>query len=128
LALSGLWLDDHLVAFDLALLHANRYWMLKTGYDEAFRHLTPGLVLRRAVVERCFTMGLETHEMLGGDHPWKRMFATGDRTLCTFHGFRRLPGPLAELGWRRMRPKLKSLYRAGVLAGERGRLAVTRRG
>jgi CelD/BcsL family acetyltransferase involved in cellulose biosynthesis len=112
LALSGMWLDDRLVAFDLALLHGGRYWMLKTGYDEAFRHLTPGLLLRRAVVERCFATGLDAHELLGGDHPWKRMFATSDRAHCTCHGFRQLPGPLAELGWRQLRPQLRRFYRA----------------
>jgi CelD/BcsL family acetyltransferase involved in cellulose biosynthesis len=111
LALSGLWLDGRLAAFDLALLHANRYWMLKTGYDEDFRHLTPGLVLRRAVVERCFDAGLETHELLGADHPWKRLFSSSERAHCTCHCFRRLPVPLAEFTWRRARPGLRWVYR-----------------
>lgn len=127
LALSGLWLDERLVAFDLALLHANRYWMLKTGYDEDYRHLSPGLVLRRAVIERCFALGLETHELLGADQPWKRTFATGTRAHATCHGFRRLPGPVAELGWRRVRPGVRALYHrmpraAGPGRGDQDRL------
>jgi hypothetical protein len=67
LALSGLWLDDRLVAFDLALAHANRYRLLKTGYDESERSLAPGLILRRAVIERCFDLDFEAHEFLGPD-------------------------------------------------------------
>lgn len=111
LALSGLWLDGELVAFDLALLFGNRYWMLKTGYLESFRHLTPGLVLRRAVVQRCFELGLDSHELLGDDHPWKRMFATGKRRHCTWSCYSRAPGPLAMLGWRRSRPLVRRTYR-----------------
>jgi CelD/BcsL family acetyltransferase involved in cellulose biosynthesis len=112
LALSGLWLDGRLVAFDLALLFGNRYWMLKTGYLELFRHLTPGLVLRRAVVERCFESGLDSHELLGDDHPWKRMFATGERRHCTWSCYSRTPGPVAMLGWRRLRPHVRRAFRA----------------
>jgi Acetyltransferase (GNAT) domain len=111
LALSGLWLDGRLVAFDLALLHANRYWMLKTGYDESFAHLTPGLVLRRAVVERCFDRALDTHELLGADHRWKQMFATDARRHCMLGTYRTRPRPLARLSWRLARLGARSLYR-----------------
>jgi CelD/BcsL family acetyltransferase involved in cellulose biosynthesis len=103
LALSGLWLDGRLVAFDLALLFANRYWMLKTGYLESYKHLTPGLVLRRVVVERCFELGLDSHELLGSDQPWKRLFATSDRPHCRWTRYRYLPGPASELAWGRLR-------------------------
>lgn len=112
LALSGLWLDGRLVAFDLALLFGNRYWMLKTGYVESFRHLTPGLVLRRAVVERCFESGLDSHELLGGDHPWKRTFSTSERRHCTWSCYSHAPVPLATLGWRRLRPRVRRAFRA----------------
>lgn len=112
LALSALRLDGTLVAFDLALLFGNRYWMLKTGYLESFRHLTPGLVLRRAVVERCFELGLDSHELLGDDHPWKRTFSTSERRHCTWSCYSPAPVPLATLGWRRFRPHARRAFRA----------------
>lgn len=112
LALSGMWLDGRLAAFDLALVHGNRYWSLKTGFDESFQAVTPGLVLRRALVERCFDLGLASHELLGADAPWKRAFATSERAHCAIYGYRRDPLSASEWAWRRARPHLRRAYRA----------------
>ncbi len=87
LRLSWIELDGELAAFDLTLEHANRLWLIKTGFDERFRRLAPGLVLRLAVIEACAERGLEAHELLGGEDGWKRKFARsrapprGDRCL-----------------------------------------------
>jgi CelD/BcsL family acetyltransferase involved in cellulose biosynthesis len=111
LALSGLRFDGELVAFDLALLHARRYWLLKTGYDERYRPLGPGLILRRAVIERCFHDSLDAHEFLGPDMAWKRLFADEQRAHATVRLYARRPGPLARYGWRRVRPAVRDVYR-----------------
>ena len=113
LRLSGLRVDGRLVAFDLALLHERRYFLLKTAYDEELRTLAPGLVLRRAVIERCFELGLEAHEFLGPDMEWKRLFATGDRAHAMCRAYPRAPLPTAAFVYRRdVRPRLKRAYRA----------------
>jgi len=87
LLLSGIELDGELVAFDLTVLHGNRLHLLKTGFDERFRKLAPGLVLRLSVIERCFELGIEAHELLGGDSDWKRKFSTTARTHVSFRAF-----------------------------------------
>jgi CelD/BcsL family acetyltransferase involved in cellulose biosynthesis len=110
LRLSELWLDDRLVAFDLSLLHAGRLHLLKTGYDERVRALAPGLVLRRAVIERCFELGLHAHELLGDDMPWKRLFATSERRHHRFSAYGRHPVPLARYAQRRGMPALRRFY------------------
>jgi CelD/BcsL family acetyltransferase involved in cellulose biosynthesis len=120
LALSGLWFDDLLVAFDLALVHGNRYWLLKTGYDESVRTLAPGLILRRAIIERCFELSFEAHEFLGGDVPWKRLFSTDERAHCACRAYRRQPLGIAQWTWRRARPRLRDVYRR-VQARREGR-------
>ena len=110
LRLSELWLDGRLVAFDLSLLHGGRLHLLKTGYDERVRALAPGLVLRRAVIERCFELGLEAHELLGDDMPWKRLFATSERRHHRLTAYGRRPVPLARYAHRRGMPALRRLY------------------
>ena len=72
-------LDGHWAAFDLCLLYGDRLYLLKTGYDERFRRLAPGLVMRLSIVERCFELGIDAHELLGDEAEWKRKFATGER-------------------------------------------------
>ena len=55
------------MALDLSLLHNDRLWLLKTGFDESYRRLVPGLVLRLSIIERSFELGLSGHELLGDD-------------------------------------------------------------
>jgi CelD/BcsL family acetyltransferase involved in cellulose biosynthesis len=110
LRLSELWLDGRVVAFDLSLLHAGRLHLLKTGYDESLRSLSPGLVLRRAVIERCFELRLDAHELLGDDMPWKRLFATSERRHHRLTAYGRRPVPLARYAHRRGMPALRRFY------------------
>lgn len=108
LRLSGISVDGRLIAFDLCLLHRGRPFLLKTGFDETYRRLAPGLVLRLSVIERCFELGLESHELLGDDTEWKRKFATSERRHCVLRSYRARPVPLAHYGYRRFaRPALK---------------------
>ena len=76
LRLNAVRLDGQLVAWDLCVLFGGRLHLLKTGYDERFRRYAPGLVMRLSVIERCYELGLASHELGGGDDPWKRKFAT----------------------------------------------------
>lgn len=107
LRLSGISFGDRLVAFDLSLLYARRLWLLKTGYDESFRRLAPGLVLRLRIIERCYELGLEGHELLGDDSEWKRKFATGAREHRVARAYGRRPDAVAGYVYRKaLRPRL----------------------
>ncbi len=112
LRLSGITFGDRLVAFDLSLLHANRLWLLKTGFDESHRRIAPGLVLRLRIVERCYELGLEGHELLGDDSEWKRKFATGAREHQAVRVYGRRPDGVVRYAYRRvLRPRLARAYR-----------------
>jgi CelD/BcsL family acetyltransferase involved in cellulose biosynthesis len=112
LRLSRIALDGRLVAFDLCLLHRNRLYLLKTGFDEDFRRLAPGLVMRLLTVRRCFELGLDAHELLGVESDWKMKFATGTRDHVIFRGYRRRSPALAKYLYRAaVRPALKGAYR-----------------
>ncbi|MDQ6835979.1 MAG: GNAT family N-acetyltransferase [Actinomycetota bacterium] len=111
LALSWVSFGDQIVAFDLDLLLGGRLYLLKTGFDERFRRLAPGLVLRLAVIERCIELGLSRHELLGGDSEWKRKFAQDARAHSEVRMYR--PGPRGAASWtyrRLVRPGLRSAY------------------
>ncbi len=112
LRLSGLSLDGRLIAFDLSILYENRLWLLKTGFDEDYRRLAPGLVLRLAILERCFELGLAGHELLGDDSQWKRKFANGERVHRRLRAFRRRPASALRYGYLRWaRPEMRRAYR-----------------
>lgn len=111
LKLSGISLDGQLVAFDMSLLHNNRLWLLKTGFDESYRRLAPGLVLRLSIIERGFELGLSGHELLGDDSEWKRKFASGHRAHSRLRAYRARPAPMIRYAYRRWtRPRLRRVY------------------
>lgn len=112
LRFSRVVLDGRVAAFDLTLLRGGRLYLLKTGFDEQYRRLAPGLVMRLSIIERCFELGLDAHELLGDDSEWKRKFATGERRHSTLDVYGRRPAPLAEYAWRSaLRPALGQLKR-----------------
>jgi CelD/BcsL family acetyltransferase involved in cellulose biosynthesis len=112
LRLSHIALDGRVAAFDLCLLHRDRLYLLKTGFDEDFRRLAPGLVMRLSIVERCFELGLRSHELLGGESEWKAKFATSKRPHVNLRAYRRNPVGLARYAYRAaLRPRLKRVYR-----------------
>ncbi len=109
---SSLELDGRLTAFDFALVTDGRYWLVKTAYDEARADLGPGIALRLAVIERCFELGLERHEFLGDDMPYKRRFSDGARRHLGLRSYSRNPrGALGYLYRRGARPLLRRSYR-----------------
>lgn len=108
LRLSCIRLDGEAVAFDLCLLHRERLYLLKTGFDERFRRLAPGLVMRLATIQRCFELGLAAHELLGEATEWKLKFATGGRGHGTLRIFPSGLAGRASYRYRKdLRPRLK---------------------
>ena len=117
LRLSTIVLDGELAAWDLCLLHRSRLWTLKGSYNESHRRLSPGNVLLLWEIERCFELGLEAVELLGGSEDYKLAFATSDREHLRFRAHRRRPAPMARFAFRRWaRPVLRHGYRqlAGI--------------
>lgn len=53
-----LWHSGRPIAYEYGWLGKGAYFSLKVGYDEAFRHLTPGQLLRAQLIERSFSEGL----------------------------------------------------------------------
>jgi CelD/BcsL family acetyltransferase involved in cellulose biosynthesis len=108
LRLSGMLVDGRLAAFDFSILHAGRLYLLKTAYDEVYRRLAPGLVLRLSIIERCFELGIEANELLGDAEPWKQKFATSVRAHSVLHSYPRRPVGAVRYGYRgAVRPALK---------------------
>jgi CelD/BcsL family acetyltransferase involved in cellulose biosynthesis len=109
---SEIRVGERLVAWDVALLARGRLYSLKTTYAEDLATLSPGLVLRRAIVERCFALGLDGHELIGHDMGWKRRFATSARASNSLRVDRVRPRPLARLAYQRLARPLVDPLRA----------------
>ncbi|MGH8312284.1 MAG: GNAT family N-acetyltransferase [Gammaproteobacteria bacterium] len=87
LRLFFLCLDRQPLAMLYALEEQGVCHLLKSGYDARYRQFSPGSLLIRSVVERCFAKGLRTVEFHGDAEPYKLQWASETRRLKRFDAF-----------------------------------------
>lgn len=73
------------VCYELNLEYHGVLYNLKLGYDAEHADLSPGLVLKRKVLEQAIRDGLKEYDFLGEEEPYKMRWADGVRTLGTIH-------------------------------------------
>jgi CelD/BcsL family acetyltransferase involved in cellulose biosynthesis len=115
--------DGRCVAFDLCLEDGRRCYVLKGGFDTAFRAFAPRTLLLAESLERAFGLGFESYEFLGRDEDYKLAWATGAHEAWRLQAFPRSPtGVAGYVAWRYGRPAAKrALGLRGRLASPRGR-------
>jgi CelD/BcsL family acetyltransferase involved in cellulose biosynthesis len=74
LRVSFLTIDGTAVAFLMGVEYARRTWVLKIGFDEAFAHCSPGILLMHEAIRRAFGSRLDAFEFLGTDEPWLHLW------------------------------------------------------
>jgi len=72
LRLAFLRLNGRALAFDYCLEHDGVHYLLKTGYDPAYRQYAPGMIIRHLMLARAFSDEISTYDFLGADYGWKR--------------------------------------------------------
>jgi CelD/BcsL family acetyltransferase involved in cellulose biosynthesis len=91
LRLCFLRLNRRPLAFDLALEHEGHHYLLKTGYDPAYRAASPGVLLRHEAIARAARLGLQTYEFLGQAEATKLEWTDTCRERVLVQTFRRSP-------------------------------------
>jgi CelD/BcsL family acetyltransferase involved in cellulose biosynthesis len=71
LRLGFLRLDGRPIAFAFGLQDGTAFYLLKGGYDPAYRRFAPAKLLFRALMARAAASGLQRFELLGATEPWK---------------------------------------------------------
>jgi CelD/BcsL family acetyltransferase involved in cellulose biosynthesis len=107
LRLRLLELDGQLLAGDLSCVFEGAEFLVKTGYDERYSRLSPGLVLRAEVLRAAIEEGLSRYEFMGGPDPYKLRWGAVLRPRLVLDAYR---GPWRPvLWWRRSRPLLRTV-------------------
>lgn len=108
LRLAFLRLDGQPLAFDFSIEESGVHYLLKTGYDPAWRAYGPGVLLRHEMIARAFTLRLDRYELLGADEPWKADWTDRVHELFALQAFTRSPTGLASwAAWAHGRPVAK---------------------
>lgn len=70
LRLGFMRIDGRAVAMQLAIEAGRRFWLLKIGYDEAFKRCSPGTLLTAETIRYAAEAGLTSYEFLGVEEDW----------------------------------------------------------
>lgn len=120
LRMGFLRLDGRPLAFDLCLEAHGVLYLLKRGFDPAYRRFAPGALLTHESLQRAFARGLRSYEFLGTEDSYKRGWTTTVRERVRVQAFPRSPaGRLSFVAWRYGRPLAKGA--AGAAARARSR-------
>jgi CelD/BcsL family acetyltransferase involved in cellulose biosynthesis len=110
LRLAFLRLDERALAFDFSLEADGIHYLLKTGYDEQWRSMAPGLLLRRAMLRRAFEAGLASYDFLGAPAAWKDEWTDSVRDRIALEVFSpAVSGRAFWFAWAYARPAFKRL-------------------
>lgn len=66
--------DNESIAMQIGIQYADRYWVLKIGYDERWAYCSPGMQLTMEAVKNAFNNGFKAYEFLGADEPWLQVW------------------------------------------------------
>ena len=72
LRLAFLRLNGRALAFDYCLESNATHYLLKTGYDPAYRRYGPGMIIRHLMLSRAFSGEITTYDFLGEGYGWKQ--------------------------------------------------------
>ena len=75
--------DNRTVAAQLSVEYADRLWVLKIGYDQAWSRCSPGWQLLAEMMRYAFERQLKSYEFLGSDEPWLHRWDTEGRDFST---------------------------------------------
>lgn len=70
-------------AMQFAVECENRFWLIKVGYDDEFKHVSPGNLLMRETIKYAAEKGLEGYEFLGKEAEWTKLWAGDARPIAT---------------------------------------------
>ncbi len=105
--------DDKAAAMQFAVECDERFWLLKVGYDETYRHVSPGNLLMRETIRYAAERGLKGYEFLGKEAEWTKLWADGARPIATvrtypynWRGLTAFSADLIDLAGKRIRARI----------------------
>jgi len=71
------------ISMHLMVEHARRLWVLKLGYDDSRRKISPGMLVAHQTIRYACEKGLEGYEFLGSDEQWQHEWPVRMHGYCS---------------------------------------------
>lgn len=85
LRLGFLKVNRKVIAAMIGVEYAQRFWILKIGYDEAWARCSPGILLIHESIHQAFLNNLEAYEFLGNNEPWIHMWTQDLHSYVSYY-------------------------------------------
>lgn len=121
LRLQVLELDGAPIAVDYTCVVGDCAFLLKTGFDERYARLSPGLVLRSHALQSAIGERLRHYDFLGGPDRYKVQWTAELRERLLIRAYGGITGPPMFLYRHRLRPAGRRLVLLGRRALDRSR-------
>lgn len=76
-------IDGVAAAMQFAVECDQSFWLIKVGYNDAFKQVSPGNLLMRETIKYAAEKGLGSYEFLGKEAEWTKLWADGARPIAT---------------------------------------------
>jgi CelD/BcsL family acetyltransferase involved in cellulose biosynthesis len=87
LRLFMLKINEKNIAMILGVVYAQRFWILKIGYDESWSEFAPGIILHHESIKWAFENNMKAYEFLGTVEPWIDTWTKSKHTYYTYRLF-----------------------------------------
>ncbi|MDQ3696988.1 MAG: GNAT family N-acetyltransferase [Gemmatimonadota bacterium] len=128
LRLQVLELDGAPIAVDYTCVVGDSAFLLKTGFDERYARVSPGLVLRAHALQAAIGERLRFYDFLGGPDRYKVQWTAELRERLLIRAYGGITGPPTFLYRHRLRPAGRRLVLVGRRALDRSRSVSAPRG
>ncbi len=91
LHLTLMYLDDRPIAFNLGVTLLDRYYYIKTSFDEQYRSASPATVMRAALVESLIDEGMRVLDFPAEPYKWEEQWTDQKRWHTSILVFNRTP-------------------------------------
>ena len=126
-----LWLEGQCVASIYGLDDGRQFYYYNSGYDLAWKHVSPGMVLLGLSIEAACARGIRLYDFLRGDESYKFDWANTTRATVRVTRARRSTAAIVLLTqqeiWQRCRDFAKTALPAPLAATFRNRVRLARR-
>ena len=126
-----LWLEGQCVASIYGLDDGQQFCYYNSGYDQAWKQASPGMVLLGLSIEAACERGVKRYDFLRGDESYKFDWANATRATVQVTIARRNAASTVLLAqeqlWQRCRDFVKNALPAPLAATLRNRVRVARR-
>lgn len=75
--------DGKAAAMQFAVEHEGSFWLIKVGYNDTFKGISPGNLLMRETIRHAAEKGLRSYEFLGKEAGWTKLWAGAARPIAT---------------------------------------------